>query len=112
MRAIGPGTGAPETSLEFSTKLPPVPVVLYEDPAYPDVTTVVSRWQPTAEERKAIAAGEDIYVYTFSKTQYINNFTVSVGIDAVFQVDGELEFDEDILQTRPETYPTDSEGPE
>jgi len=61
MRPIAPRTGAPEqTFAEKQEEYLPITVGMYR---YQDGTRGhLTRWQPTAEERAAIAAGEDIYV--------------------------------------------------
>jgi hypothetical protein len=61
MRAIAPRTGAPECTLaEEQEEYQPITVAMY---GVNDSTSriVLTRWTLTAEERTAIAAGEDIY---------------------------------------------------
>lgn len=61
MRAIAPRTGAPEQTIaENQEQYLPITVALY---SYTDGSRgILTRWTPSAEERAAIAAGEDIYV--------------------------------------------------
>jgi hypothetical protein len=58
---VAPRTGAPEqTFAEEQEEYMPVTVGMYQ---YSDGTRrLLTRWQPTPEERTAILAGEDIYV--------------------------------------------------
>jgi hypothetical protein len=61
MRAISPNTGAPEVVIaEEQKEYMPISVAVYH---YSDGPRgLLTRWQPTPEERAAILAGEDIYV--------------------------------------------------
>jgi hypothetical protein len=61
MRPIAPRTGAPEmTFAEEQEEYMPLTVALYQ---YDNgVRGLLTRWTPTAEERAALARGEDIYV--------------------------------------------------
>ena len=61
MRMIAPRTGAPEVTIaEEQEEYKPVTAALYD---YADGTRgILTRWQPSPEERAAILAGEDIYV--------------------------------------------------
>lgn len=61
MRAIAPGTGAPEVTVaENQPEYETVVVAVYRHER--NVRTLLTRWQPTPDERAAIARGEDIYV--------------------------------------------------
>jgi hypothetical protein len=60
-RPIAPRTGAEEiTVAEDQPEYSPITVALYRDPA--GARHLLTRWTFTAEERAAIAAGEDVYV--------------------------------------------------
>ena len=61
MRPIAPRTGAPETTIaEEQEQYMPVTVALYD---YPDGSRcLLTRWTLTADERAAVARGEDIYI--------------------------------------------------
>lgn len=60
MRTIAPRTGAPEVTIgEEQEEFLPVTVALYENNGAP---LVLTRWTLTADERKRVGAGEDIYI--------------------------------------------------
>ncbi|MGV3707974.1 MAG: hypothetical protein ACO1Q7_03970 [Gemmatimonas sp.] len=61
MRMLAPRTGHPEiTVAEDQLEYLPITVnVIAHDN---DTKTIVTRWQPSAEERQRIADGEDIFV--------------------------------------------------
>lgn len=61
MRAIAPRTGAPEVTIaEEQEEYMPITVALYD---YSDGSRgLLTRWQPSPEERQAIAAGADVFV--------------------------------------------------
>jgi hypothetical protein len=62
MRAIAPRTGAAEMTIaEEQEEYLPITIALYWSDT-PGAKIFLTRWQPSAEERAAIAAGEDIYV--------------------------------------------------
>ena len=57
MHVISPNTGAPESVLDPEGKVfNPLPVALYRDAADPKITVVLTRWQPSDEERAALHA--------------------------------------------------------
>lgn len=64
MRPVAPRTGAPEeTYAEDQEEYLPITVGRYQ---YPDGSRgLLTRWKPTDDERKALLAGEDIYVMQF-----------------------------------------------
>ena len=45
-----------------------------------DDTPIVSRWQPTQDERDAIAAGQDIYVTVLTYGRRLPPLAVGVGV--------------------------------
>jgi hypothetical protein len=55
-----------------------LPSVIVPNPAIPSTFMLISRWEPTDEERRKILAGEDVYV-TITTTGPINPFLVSTG---------------------------------
>jgi hypothetical protein len=60
-RMIAPRTGAPEVTVaEEQEEYLPITVALYLDEK--GARHILTRWTFTAEERAAIAAGEDVYV--------------------------------------------------
>jgi len=61
MRAIAPRTGAPEVTVaEEQEEYMPLAAAIYR---YDDGSTgILTRWTFSAEERRAIAAGEDLYI--------------------------------------------------
>lgn len=62
MRAIAPRTGAPEMTIaEEQEEYLPITIALYWS-GVGETKIFLTRWQPSTEERAAIAAGEDIYV--------------------------------------------------
>lgn len=65
MRPIAPRTGAPEVTVaEDQPEYMPITVALYN---YEDGSRgILSRWQPSTEERLAISSGEDIFVQQLS----------------------------------------------
>lgn len=113
MQSVTPATGAPETTLDPEGKVfLPLPVAVYRDLDNPKITVIVSRWQPSDEERAAIAAGEDIYVAQLTDTNSVSALRVRIGAGE-YQVSAtEVEVDPtyDVLSN--ETIPTDSEGAE
>ncbi len=61
MRAIAPRTGANEqTFAENQEEYSPITVAIHRTPE--GQCSLLTRWTLTAEERAAVAAGEDIYV--------------------------------------------------
>lgn len=78
MRAIAPRTGAIETTIaEEQPEYMPITVALYQ---YADGSCgIVTRWQPSAEERAAILAGEDIYVNQIHFGKHMTPLMVRVG---------------------------------
>ena len=100
MQAISPNTGAPEELLDPEGKVfNPLPAALYQDADRPNITVVLTRWQPTPEERAAVAAGEDIYVAQLADDNTVSALKVTVG-------------GRDYHVAARETVPTDSEGAE
>lgn len=114
MESVRPATGAPELVLDpDATVFQPLTVAIYRDDARPQVVVVLSRWQPTDDERAAVAAGEDVYVAQLTETNAVSALRVSIG-PAGYEVDPAQ-----LVSTEPEYGaagnegpPTDSEGAE
>lgn len=63
MRPVAPRTGAPERTIaEEQEEYLPVTVASYRFTDTPQAVGVLWRYTFTAEERAAIAAGEDVYI--------------------------------------------------
>ncbi len=80
MRAIAPRTGAPEqTFAEDQLEYQPITVAIYADER--GNRTLLTRWQPSVEERAAIASGEDIYIaqWVFRNPMTPMNVTIGPG---------------------------------
>ncbi len=78
MRAIAPRTGAPEATIaEEQPEYMPITVALYQ---YADGSCgILTRWQPSAAERSAIAAGEDIFVHQLHFREAMTPLSVRIG---------------------------------
>jgi len=87
MRPIAPRTGAPETTIaEDQQEYAPITISAYE---YVDGSRgLLSRWTFNAEERAAIARGEDVYIMQFVFGNVFTPLTVRCG-PGDFTVPGE-----------------------
>lgn len=77
MKAIAPDLAGINATLSGEAK---TPVSLFKDPRLPEGTLIiVSRWQPSEEERALLIAGEDIYIAQLSDNENVQ--TINVFID-------------------------------
>ncbi len=80
MKPISPQTGGTETV--FAKNQPeyqPLPIAIHRVPDNARARYLVSRWQPTPEQREAIARGEDIYVAQLNFQTPMTPMIVQVG---------------------------------
>jgi hypothetical protein len=78
VRPVAPRTGAPEVQVaEEQEEYAPLAMAVYLDPA--GTRMLLSRWTFTDEERRRIAAGEDLYVHQLNFGGGITPFGCQVG---------------------------------
>lgn len=80
MRMVAPRTGAHEITLaEDQREYRPLVAAVYRRPDMGNAIQLLTRWTFTAEERAAIAAGEDLYLGILTFGQPLQPLSPQVG---------------------------------
>lgn len=77
---VAPRTGAPEVTVaEEQEEYKAITMAVYGDNAQAGPRQLLSRWRFTEEERRRIAAGEDLYIALMTFGQPMQPLSVQVG---------------------------------
>lgn len=82
MNMVAPRTGAPEVTVaEDQLEYAPITVAVYGDNAELGPRQILTRWRLSDEDRRRIAAGEDVYVALMTFGGPMQPISVQVGPD-------------------------------